>query len=143
MNLLFGQLICYLTALTVLPFAGPTAIQCVSEEARSVMGMEHAAGWYNGDSDTAFVVVGLSPGYTREVLDHELAHAWDLRLGTQVNGSPAFFSEIATGFSVEEFARLQTLWRGTWPANEAFPDVTPTAAEWAAMDRAGWLMPRL
>jgi len=119
--------------------AGDTELVCAAEGDRIEHGMEHAAGWYNGDTDTAYVMNDMSLEYTIEVLEHELAHAWDLKKGTELNGYPSFFSETHTGFDIEQFARLQTLWRGVWPAEEVYPDVIPTEDEWARMEAAGWL----
>lgn len=136
---LIANLLCAAAAATM-PFAAAgTEVVCVSEQYASSVGMEHAAGWYNGDTDTAYVIDDLDFGYTQEVLAHEFAHAWDLKKGTKLNGYPSFFSETHTGFDVEEFARLQTLHLRVWPANEVYPDVIPTSSEWGAMDRAGWL----
>jgi hypothetical protein len=143
---MLGALICSLAALTMVGAAGETEIVCISPEAAEMADMGHAAGWYNGDIDVAFVKDDLGFSYTRAVLFHELAHSWDLRKGTELNGYPSFFSETHTGFDAEEFARLQTYQLGEWPEAEAYPD------EWAyrnpsdigrdmkRMDRAGWLM---
>ena len=122
--------------------AGSTELVCVAEGERIEAGMQGAAGWYNGETDTAYVMNDLSVSYTIEVLEHELAHAWDLKKGTEHNGYPSFFSETHTGFTVESFARLQTLHRGVWPTAERFPDVVPTEGDWRLMERAGWLMER-
>lgn len=137
-----SALLCSMALVFMSPHAGETSLACISPEAAEAEGMGHAAGWYNGDTDTAFVVEGLGLSYSVDVLWHELAHSWDLRKGTELNGHPSFFSETHTGFSVEEFARLQTLHLGVWPEAEEFPDVIPTAEEWAVMENAGWLMPR-
>lgn len=130
-------LICSLAAFTMLGAAGETEVVCVSPEEATIDG---AIGWYDGYEDTAYVVEGLSFGYTQEVLWHELAHAWDLKKGTEVNGYPSFFSETHTGFDVEQFARLQTLWMGVWPNGEEWTDVVPSVGDWRLMYGAGWLM---
>ena len=137
---MIAALICYLALSTMTTHAGPTSMVCADDATKAEAGVtQQAIGWYNGDTDTAYVMEGLSFQYTREVMAHEIAHAWDLRKGTETNGFPSFFSTTHTGFDVEQFARLQTLHRGEWPANEAYPDVIPTDDDWARMDAAGWL----
>jgi hypothetical protein len=133
-------LACLVAMLSLLSVAGDTEIKCVTPGDRIEYGMEYAVGWYNGDEDIAYLVNDLSFEYSREVLQHELAHAWDLAKGTELNGTPSFFSETHTGFDIEQFARLQTLWLGAWPVDEVYPDVIPTDDEWDRMNRAGWLI---
>ena len=127
---------CSLAASTM---PGDATIHCVSEEYATSVGMEHAAGWYNGDIDEIFVIDSLTFQYTREVLAHELAHQADLEKGTRINGYPSFFSETHTGFDVEEWARMITYVNGDWPTNEVFPDAIPTQEDIIAMRDAGWL----
>lgn len=98
--------------------------------------------YYNGDVNHITISDNLTLEYTVEVLWHEFAHAWDLQKGTELNGYPSFFSETHTGFDVEQFARLQTLYLGEWPEGETFPDTIPTEAEFAQMAAAGWLIER-
>ena len=137
---MWEALICSLAAFAMLGAAGETEVVCVSPEYAAAVDMEHALGWYNGYEDRAYVVEGLSYGYTQEVLWHELAHAWDLKKGTEVNGYPSFFSETHTAFDLEQFARLQTLWLGVFPEDEVYHDTVPTDGEWRKMYAAGWLM---
>ena len=119
--------------------AGDTELVCAAEGEQIEHNMQNAAGWYNGYTDTVYVMYDMSLEYTIQVLEHELAHAWDLKKGTELNGYPSYFSETHTGFDVEQFARLQTLWMGEWPEGEEFPDVIPTEDEWSRMEAAGWL----
>ena len=138
---MLAGLLCSVALAFMAPHAGETSLECISaEEATEVHGMENPLGWYNGDTDTAYVIEGLSHTYTQEVIWHELAHAWDLKKGTELNGFPSFFSETHTGFDLESFARLQTLHLGVWPSGERYPGEIPTEAEWTAMESAGWLM---
>lgn len=138
--------LCWMAVASVTGLAGDTEIFCISEGDRMEWvaewpHLDHAAGWYDGNTNTVYVMNDMGYEYTVEVLYHELAHAWDLEKGTLYNGEPSYFSATQTGFDVEEFARLQTLWLDMWPENEVFPDVVPTLSEWEAMERAGWLMP--
>ena len=132
---MISLLMCWASALTLLGVVPDTTIACVPEHPDNPA----VVGWYDGYQDTAYVVQGLGHRYTVEVLWHELAHAWDLKKGTELNGYPSFFSETHTGFDLESFARLQTLRLGVWPEGETYPDTVPTDAEWAAMGAAGWL----
>ena len=136
---MIGVLSCLMALTSMLGVADDTGMYCVSPEYAEEAGMGHALGWYDGYEDAAYVVTGQTIEYTAEILWHELAHAWDLKKGTELNGYPSFFSETHTGFDLEAFARLQTLHLRVWPEGEAFPDAVPTDAEWTAMGRAGWL----
>lgn len=145
---MFTSLICSLALVSMLPFSGSTELECISPEAATAYWTEtygtedfYPLGWYNGYSDTVFLVEGQTFRYSREIIWHELAHSWDLRKGTEVNGYPSYFSETHTGFSVEAYARLWTLYLGVWPQGEVFPDSVPSRAEYEAMEAAGWLWP--
>jgi hypothetical protein len=97
-----------------------------------------AAGWFDGNTDTIYIVTGWSIQYSYEIFAHEAAHAHDWARGTEVNGYPSWWSQTHTGFDVEEWARLVTYVNGDWPADEQFPDPIPSAEDVATMRAAGW-----